>query len=612
LFFYDLAPIGFKLAPLTYESETQIEIGRKVAAPLRGKTREAIVLSEVAMPSFKCEKITQVFEEKIAPAYLKTAKFIADYYICEIGEALSLFICAKPTAIAPITINADIELNDRQKEALIFVDRPKATLLFGDTGSGKTEIYMKLFERVLNENKTAVFLMPEISLTPQIEKRLKERFGSLVAIWHSKVTVVKKRKILEGISGGEIRLVAGARSALFLPLPNLGAIVIDEEHDDSYKSSQTPKNNARDTAIVLAKELNIPVVLGSATPSAVSFERFETFRLRGQFFADGSRAFRFIPSAIDAPCDEVIAALKDTLERKKQAIVFLPTRANFKYLICQSCGEGVKCPFCEVGMSVHSARRAMVCHYCNAVLPIPQVCPKCGGAELSANRRGTAEVVSILQEALPNAAIAQFDRDAIKSDRELRDTLSRFNDRKIDILVGTQMLSKGHDYHDVETSIALGLDYLLAQSDFRCYERAVALLVQLAGRAGRKSGALVFAQTTNAKFFEPYVEDYERFLREEIARRAPLYPPHVRLLRVVISCASEAKAREKLARALERLKAIGEAEIVGYGECAIGRIKTKYRFQILLRSRSAKALIAAGRMARGEDVDAEIDPLSVA
>jgi primosomal protein N' (replication factor Y) len=611
LFFYEIAFAGLKLAPLTYRSESKIKNGTKIIAPLKAKPREAIVLNETGAPAFECENILTIFDETIAESYLKTARFIADYYICEIGEALSLFITAKQGAINPISVNTRIKLNDRQNEALRFVDRPKPTLLFGDTGSGKSEIYMKLFERVLNDNKTALFLMPEISLTPQTEKRLTGRFGSLVAIWHSKVSAAKKREILAALARGEVRVVAGARSALFLPMPNLGAIVIDEEHDDSYKSAQTPKYNARDCAVVLAKELSIPIVLGSATPSAVSFARFERFRLRGQFFQDAGREFRFVPSASDAPSDEVIAALKEATARKKQAIVFLPTRANFKYLFCQRCGESVKCPFCDAGMSVHSEKRALICHYCNAVAPIAQACPKCGG-ELSADRHGVAEVAAILREALPNATIAQFDRDAIKSDRKLRETLKLFNDQKIDILVGTQMLSKGHDYHAIELSVALGLDRLLAYGDYRSAERAVSLLVQLAGRAGRKSKALFLAQTMNAKFFAPYIADYESFLQEELVKRDSLYPPSIRLLRVMIAHAIEATARETTKALAKKIEALGIAEIVGYGSCAIARLKNKYRYQILLRSKSAKALITAGLIARGKLCDVEMDPLNIA
>jgi primosomal protein N' (replication factor Y) len=612
LFYYDAALIGLKLAPLAYKSKIPIEIGAKVTVSLKGAAQEAIILNERDKPPFECEEIAAVSDELLPSAYLKTAKFIADYYICEIGEALTLFISAKKSEIEPITINAEIELNDRQQEAFAFINRPKPTLLFGDTGCGKSEIYMKLFESVLNANKTALFLMPEISLTPQIESRLKKRFGSLVALWHSKIGVAKKRKILAAIASGEIRVVAGARSALFLPMPNLGAIAIDEEHDESYKSSRTPRFNARDCAVVLAKELNIPIALGSATPSAVSFSRFERFRLKGQFFKEGARRFRFISSAIDAPSQEAIDALKETIKRGKQAIVFLPTRANFKYLVCQKCGESVKCPFCDVGMSVHSAKRALICHYCNAVLPIPRVCPKCASEELSANRHGVAEVAAILKEALPNAAIAQFDRDAIKSDADLRKTLTLFNDRKIDILVGTQMLSKGHDYHEVELSIALGLDRLLAQSDYRAHERAVSLLLQLGGRAGRKSEALVLAQTANSDRFAPYVEDYERFLQEEIAKRGTLYPPSVRLLRVVVSAADESKAQSRLEQIVQTLKTIDAVETIGYGACPIARIKNKYRFHVLLRSRSAKALIGAARLARGKWTDIEMDPLNIA
>ncbi|MDR0747373.1 MAG: primosomal protein N' [Helicobacteraceae bacterium] len=605
--YYKAALVGYRLAPLTYESDLEIEIGREATVPLASKTKTAIILERVEQPTFACRKIVEVSDRLLKKAYLDTALFIAEYYSCEVGEALALFFPARETQLEPIAVSIDITLSPPQEEALSFAAHNRASLLFGDTGSGKSEIYMKLFERVLNDNKTALFLMPEIGLTPQMEKRLRVHFGTLIAIWHSKVTAAKKRAILESIERGETRIVAGARSALFLPMPNLGAIVIDEEHDESYKSQSRPRWNAHDMAVLLGKTLSIPVVLGSATPSVAACAKFPVFRLKGQFFSEASRSVSFVSGALDEPCEAVIEALKETLARKKQAIVFLPTRANFKYLICEHCGKTLTCPFCAVGMSLHTQKRALVCHYCNTHLPLPKRCPDCGGGMLRAERHGTAEVADLLRGVLPKASIALFDRDAIKTDTKLREVLKRFNDKEIDILVGTQMLSKGHDYHGVELSVALGIDRVLAQNDYRARERAISLLVQLAGRAGRRSKARIIVQTRRREEFEPFWEDYETFIKDETQKRRALFPPHVKLLRLVISADNQEEAKRKQEDALKRLAAVEGVEVIGGGECAIGRLKNRYRYQINLRSRSAKALIAAAKIT--PQMEADMDPI---
>ncbi|MDR3162769.1 MAG: primosomal protein N' [Helicobacteraceae bacterium] len=605
--YYRAALIGHRLSPLTYESDREIAIGCEVTVPLASKTKTAIILERAEQPPFECRRIVEASDRMLKKAYLDTALFIAEYYGCEAGEALALFSPARETRLETISVSTNIALSPLQEEALLFAAQNRASLLFGDTGSGKSEIYMKLFERVLNENKTALFLMPEIGLTPQMEKRLRVHFGDLIAIWHSKVTAAKKRATLERIERGEIRIVAGARSALFLPMPGLGAIVIDEEHDESYKSQNRPRWNARDMAALLGKTLSIPVVLGSATPSVATYAKFPMFRLRGQFFSEASRGISFVSGALDEPCEAVIEALRETLARKKQAIVFLPTRANFKYLICEHCGGTLTCPFCAVGMSLHTQKKALVCHYCNTHIPLPKRCPACGGGMLRAERHGTAEIAELLRAVLPEASIALFDRDAIKTDSKLRVVLKRFNDGEIDILVGTQMLSKGHDYHGVELSVALGIDHVLAQNDYRARERAISLLVQLAGRAGRRSKARIIVQTRRKGGFEPFWEDYEKFIRDETEKRKALFPPHVKLLRLVISAADQAEAKRKHEEALERLAGAKDVEVIGGGECAIGRLKNRYRYQINLRSRSAKALIAAAKAV--PQMEADMDPI---
>jgi primosomal protein N' (replication factor Y) len=285
MFYYTVALSGLALDPLTYQSETELAPLTQVVAPFRKKTAEGYIIDKVPEPAFACETIAEKTGRYLPETTLKTARFIAGYYFCRLGEALALFTpFTQGTAPAKTTIQTAITLSPKQQEALEFCTSHPVSLLFGDTGSGKTEIYMKAFENLINEGKTALFLMPEISLTPQIEKRLKEHFGKRIAIWHSKITKPAKQKILQGIEAGSIQIVAGARSCLFLPMPDLGVIVVDEEHDDSYKSSQRPRYHARDLAIVIGKEKKIPVILGSATPAITSYEKFPRFRLKGQYF----------------------------------------------------------------------------------------------------------------------------------------------------------------------------------------------------------------------------------------------------------------------------------------------------------------------------------------
>ncbi|HIP02155.1 MAG TPA: primosomal protein N', partial [Campylobacterales bacterium] len=335
---------------------------------------------------------------------MKIIKFISQYYSCSLGDATKLFIPFKEqTPTGTQEIETEIELSTEQQKAYDFVLTHKTSLLFGDTGSGKTEIYMKFFEKMINEGKSSIFLMPEISLTPQMQKRLKNHFGDLVEIWHSKVSKKKKEKILEGIRSGDVKIIAGARSSLFLPLENIGLIVVDEEHDDSYKASNRPRYHARDTAIYMGQVLGAKVLLGSATPSLTSYHKFPHFRLLGTFF-EGSKKMNFIPESAEiAPI--VYEEVEKVLAQNSQAIIFLPTRANYKYLACFKCGKYVECPFCSVGMSIHLERNALRCHYCNYLERIPKVCPTCCSESLKSNRIGTAQVTHELTEMFPDKCI---------------------------------------------------------------------------------------------------------------------------------------------------------------------------------------------------------------
>ncbi len=452
----------------------------------------------------------------------------------------------------PLQIGKIPNLTPAQEQARKFAEANETSLIFGDTGSGKSEIYIALIAQALAAGKQALFLMPEISLTPQMTKRLQSYFGERLGVWHSKISPKKKREILAKFNAGEIRLIAGARSALFLPFSDLGLIVVDEEHDDSYKSAAAPRLNARDAAIFVGKKLGIRVVLGSATPALSTYAKQPHFRLRGTYF---SSAKRFIFDESETGLSpKILTEIGRSLEAGKQAVVFLPTRANYKYMVCENCGQIVRCPFCAVGMSYHADAAALKCHYCGFSTFYKASCENCGGEVMQARKIGTGELAAQLAARFPSARIAKFDRDEITTQRKLEALLNNFNAHKIDILVGTQMLSKGHDYHGVDLAVIMGIDEHLSYPDFRAREKTLALAMQVAGRAGRSGQGRVVIQTRQSSFFRDYIENYDDFLRDEAEFREGLYPPYMRLLRVLVSHKNEKAASEIMNVALELLR----------------------------------------------------------
>ncbi len=607
--FYNISLIGSPLGELTYHFSSPIEIGTKVSISLNNRKILGVVLLEVEKPEFDTNEILEVLVEYFSFKQLELARFISSYYICSFGDAISLMTPYKDMdkKISDIVIASDIKLSVKQKEAFAFLKQNQTSLLFGDTGSGKTEIYMKYFDEMMQKGKRSIFLMPEISLTPQMEIRLKNHFGDKVVMWHSKLTPKQKREALESIYNGSAHVIAGPRSALFLPVKDLGLIVVDEEHDDSYKSSSRPRYNARDIAIYMGKLYGVEVLLGSATPSLGIYLKFPSIRLKETFFK-ANKEYIYEPS-IEILSPLIIQHLKETLDKKEQSIVFIPTRANFKYLICAECGHTYECVFCSVGMSVHQNMRAMKCHYCNYTQAIPKVCPECGCHDLSSSRLGTAEAVKNIREELPKANVEQFDRDVITTSTKLKKALKRFNDSETDILIGTQMLSKGHDYHGVTLAIVLGMDNMLNMSDFRAREKALSSLIQVSGRSGRKKDAKVLVQSFNEEFFRSYMDDYEEFLKSEAKLRKGLYPPFKKLCRVLFADKNGVKAQAQMQMMRENLSRFNDIEIVGFGECGVKKVANKFRFEILLRSDKSTSLIKAVMASKVPLAEIDMDPI---
>jgi len=596
IYYYEVTLLHSPLNPLTYQSSKIIRIGTLIEVSLQRRTKlqNAVVIKKVEEPKFKCIDIVNITKYYYDNTMMQTASFISKYYICTLGEALSIYKPFYETANIDdnTIIKSDIVLSTEQQKAYDFICKNNTSLLFANTGSGKTEIYIKAIENIIALDKQALLLLPEISLTPQMEQRLKIVFKDKIAIWHSKIQKKKKESILEELLNGKLKVIAGARSALFLPYKELGLIIVDEEHDDSYKADSKPRINVKDISIYMGSKYNIQVILGSATPSLSSFYKIPYTRVTKTFF-ESKKKISFDVSNLELN-ENIIEKIKQTISKNEQVIVFLPTRANFKYQVCIDCGKNVECPFCSVSLSLHKNNNALKCHYCNYTQAIPKFCPTCKTGLIKNFRLGTAEVTSVLKETFKNNIVETFDRDTIRTNTQLKKVLKNFNDNKIDILVGTQMLSKGHDYHNVTLAVILGIDSLLNMTSYKVREKALSLLIQIAGRSGRKGFGEVLIQTKNEDFFNNYLttSDYEDFLKDELKQRVDLYPPYIRLCRVIFSHKNAFIAKKELDHYVQLFMQQKDVHIVGFGENNIFKLSNKYRYELLLKSSNTQKLLS--------------------
>ncbi len=578
-----------------------------------------MVLKEVAKPeAFESLEVSDVLDTFYSSSQIEIGKFIATYYFSSLGEAMGLFVPFRRGRLPSHQISEQqksdkkIKYNDlptlstEQQKAYEEILTKEKALLFGVTGSGKTEIFITLMAKTIAEGRQCVFLMPEISLTPQMESRLQKYFGKRMVMWHSKLTKKQKEKIIEKIYSGEVDIVAGARSALFTPLENLGLIIVDEEHDDSYKSMMKPRYHARDMAVYMGAKLGAKVVLASATPSLSSYYKYDVVRLKKPF-VQTHKEYRFVEGV--ALTNQMVSKIEQNFKAGEQSLLFVPTRGNFKYLYCQKCGQTHLCPYCSVGMALHRKARHLKCHYCNYTEAIRTACSHCGHEPLQSERMGTQEVREMIEHAIPEMVIEQFDRDSITTASKLKKALKRFEERESHLLLGTQMLSKGHDYANITLSVILGMDYMLGLGDYRARERAMSLLIQIAGRSGRAKSAEIIVQSANADFFNMYIDDYEAFLKDEMLFVEDIYPPFVSLARILISHVKEERAGKITLDTVTKLKGFESVEIVGHGKAPIERIANKFRFNILLRSSSRKEILKALHAVNNPAIEIDMDPV---
>lgn len=513
--------------------------------------------------------------------------------------------------ITDLTLNPEQSFVFSELQKAIDGEEYKAFLLHGVTGSGKTEVYMRAMRHALRSGLSSLMLVPEIALTPIFSRRLRSVFGDQVAILHSNLSPGERFDEWRRIRSGAARIAIGTRSAIFAPLDNIGLIVIDEEHDTSYRQHESPFYNARDLAVMRASRAGAVVVLGSATPSLESYYnakngKYEYLQLQNRIggrpmakaeLIDMREVFkRAGKDVVVSP--ELIDAIAETHAKGEQSIVLLNRRGFSSFVLCRSCGETLRCVNCDITLTYHRGENRITCHYCNYTTTTPKVCPFCESDYLYFVGQGTEQIEDILVKKFPNLRIARIDRDTMKRKGEMDKALLAFDRGDTDMLVGTQMLAKGHDFHNVTLVGVISVDTGLGIPDFRSAERTFQLLTQVAGRAGR--GALPGRVLIQTYYPEHYAlrfaieQNYEKFYDHEIRFRERMaYPPFVVIASILVKHSDNDTARkyaEILKAGLERGNANKSCRILGPAAASISRIKNEFRLQIIIKSTSRKAM----------------------
>jgi primosomal protein N' (replication factor Y) len=488
-------------------------------------------------------------------------------------------------------------------------------LLHGVTGSGKTAVYLSAMQAMLAKGRSAILLVPEIGLTPAMAADLHQIFGDEVAILHSALTDDERAEQWKRIRGGESHIVVGTRSAIFAPVPDLALIVVDEEHDHSYKQDETPRYHARDVAVMRAKMCNAVAVLGSATPSLETYynatqgryklmelaERIEKRPLPEVEILDMREEFQRTKQE-EVLSRKLVEEIGECLDRNEQAMVLLNRRGFSSFVLCRSCGDTVQCKNCAIAMTYHKREHRLICHYCGFVRPAPKTCPKCGSEYVQYLGTGSEKLEEILHGLFPQARIARLDRDTVRGRDDLERILSALHAREIDLLVGTQMIAKGHDIPNVTLVGVVGSDAALSFPDFRAAERTFQLLTQVAGRAGRgeSPGKVVFQTFYPDHYAIQYAaaHDYRGFYEKEARFRSWMhYPPFNAVSNVVVRSAKLDEALTWsgiLGKWFEATRLEG-VRVMGPAAAAIVRLKTEYRYHFLLKSASRERMNAALR-----------------
>ena len=520
-----------------------------------------------------------------------------------------------------------VTLNPAQQQIVTGIENgwrsgdERPCLLHGVTGSGKTEVYMELIKSVLREGKQAIVLIPEIALTFQTVLRFYNHFGERVSILNSRMSPGERSDQFERAKRGLLDVMIGPRSALFTPFPNLGVIIIDEEHEAAYKSETVPRYHARETAIARGMLCGAHVVLGSATPSVESYDRAQQGQYR-LFEMKERVSARPLPTVYTVDLreelrngnrsilsDRLRKLMTDRLEKKEQIMLFLNRRGVAGFVSCRSCGEVIKCPHCDVSLNLHNGGK-LVCHYCGYQQPMVKKCPSCGSSYVGGFKAGTQKIEQYVRQQFPAARVLRMDLDTTRKKGGYESILSAFSNQEADILIGTQMIVKGHDFPNVTLVGILAADLSLHISDYRAPERTFQLLTQAAGRAGRgcRQGEVVIQtyQPEHYSIVTAAAQDYEAFFQQEIFFREMLhYPPKWHML--VVHAASEKEMLVKQAQDMLKYKLLTKMEkekehlqIIGPADAAVSRINDIFRKVLYVKAEDYQLLVHAKNMLEQE------------
>lgn len=629
----------------TYTSADDVPVGCRVKTIFHHRTLTGWVVSHPGGPPEGVETVLEIensvdIEPLFDSVLLELARWIADLTMCSLGEALSSMLPGGKGKSRDLTdtVDGDItrpveNLTPGQDQAIQEISERKDGwfYLYGGTGSGKTEVFLRAAEISLAEGRDVIYLVPEIALSHHLVVGLKIRFPGKVAVIHSGLTPNRRLSEWRRIQSGEARFVLGARSAVFAPVKKLGLIIIDEEHEGSYKSGETPRYHARQVAMRRCRESGARLLMGSATPSVEAWQMMSTGGLQ-RLELSGRPAGGAEPSVrvIDLKKEkglfsgELVQAMSRVLGEGRQVLLFLNRRGFSYQYSCRSCGEEIHCRHCSVPLTYHKSNRTMICHYCGFRSAPPTSCPECGSMEMLSAGFGTERVEEDVARLFPEKRVVRLDTDSARKKGVLENTLRGFRDGEIDVLLGTQMVAKGLNAPGVKLAAVLSADTSLNLPDFRSSERTFALIVQVAGRSGRfVPDGEVIVQTfrPDAPAIRLAAENQiKEFYDYEIDQRQLLgFPPFSRLFRVVVRGKDESKVKSTSARIASSLLYGGsEWELMGPAECPIGRISGQYRRHIILKSNSFNRTHAALRAAltaipptNGIILEIDIDPVSL-
>jgi len=601
-----------------------IAVGAKVRVPFTVHNRMlegyvAAVYDNAPKEGIKYKKIAEtVTDFSLSEEAVSTALWIRNRYLCRYIESVKLFLPTNtevkrktkdPFENLECERDFDRQLNKAQARALREISEAiekkmhNAFLLHGVTGSGKTEVYIQAVERVIEEGRSAIVLVPEISLTPQTVSRFVSRLGEgCVAVLHSRLTSAQRAMQYRRIAKGEVKVVIGARSAVFAPFSDIGIIIIDEEHETTYKSDKSPKYDAIEVALMRTKKHSGVLLLGSATPSVSDYYRsergiYKRLELSERYNENPLPDVRMVDMSGEVKkgnkslfSEELASEIKNSLSLKKQVILFLNRRGYSSYISCRECGYTVRCPECGIAMTYHKGQQSCVCHYCGRRANVPPVCPECGSKIIGRFGAGTEQVEEKAKELFPDACIERLDLDTIKKKGQLESVLKRFAKGKTDILIGTQLVAKGLDFANVGLVGVISADVTLNIPDFRSSERTFQLVTQAAGRSGRgNEKGLVIIQTyqpENPALIAASSQDYKSFYdREIVIRESVAYPPFSDIFRILVSDEAMKKAEDSSLWCAEWLKKriSDDIYLLGPTQTALLKLDGMYRYQILLK-----------------------------